>query len=110
MFSTDDTIVAIATPSGRGALGVIRISGPSARAIAQALVGRTIPLEPRHATLVRVRQEGERTGLVSDQAIATFYPRPASYTGDDLIELSLHGGPAILQGVLSAAIDRKSVV
>jgi tRNA modification GTPase len=105
MFSTDDTIVAIATPSGRGALGVVRISGPAAPAIAQALVGRTMPLEARHATLVRVRQANERAGLVSDQAIAIFYPRPASYTGDDLVELSLHGGPAILQGVLSAAVN-----
>ncbi len=107
MFSTDDTIAAIATPSGRGALGVIRISGPSALAIAQALTGRASALEPRHATLVRVGRAVDRaTRLVSDQAIATFYPQPASYTGDDLVELSLHGGPAILQGVLSVAVEQ----
>lgn len=107
MFSTDDTIAAIATPSGRGALGVIRISGPSAVSIAQALTGRTAALQPRHATLVRVRQASDRNGgLVSDQAIATFYPRPSSYTGDDLVELSLHGGSAILRSVLSAAVEQ----
>jgi len=105
MFSTDDTIAAIATASGRGALGVIRISGPSALAIAQALTGRTAALEPRHATLVRVHPSNCGPDPVSDQAIATFYPRPASYTGDDLVELSLHGGSAILQGVLSAAVE-----
>lgn len=104
MFSTDDTIAAIATPAGRGALGVIRISGPAALLVATALTGRTIPLPPRYATLVRVRLPGDRAGLISDQAIATFYPHPASYTGDDLVELSLHGGPAILEGVLAAAI------
>jgi tRNA modification GTPase len=106
MFSTDDTIAAIATPAGRGALGVIRISGPSALPIAHGLTGGAVALQPRHATLVRVRLPGERPGLISDQAIATFYPHPASYTGDDLVELSLHGGAAILQSVLSAAIVR----
>lgn len=104
MFSTDDTIAAIATPPGRGALGVIRISGPSAGSVAQALVGRTIPWQPRHATLVRVRHGIADAARLSDEAIVLFYPGPASYTGDDLIELSLHGSSAILQGVLSAAM------
>lgn len=110
MFSTDDTIAAVATPAGRGALGVIRISGPSALSVAQSLIGRT-SLQPRHATLVRVQQGGATARAdtdgprVSDQAIATFFPHPASYTGDDVVELSLHGGPAVLQGVLSAAVE-----
>lgn len=103
MFSPDDTIVAIATPAGRGALGVIRISGPAAVAVAQRIAGRSSPLAPRHATLVRVRHTGSQAD-VRDQAIATFFPRPSSYTGDDLVELSVHGSAAILQGILSAAV------
>ena len=54
MFSTSDTIVAIATPAGRGGLGVIRLSGPDAAAIAGALIRRTKPLKPRHATFAVV--------------------------------------------------------
>src|SRR5918998_1171507 len=56
--------------------------------------------------LVRVDQASDRTNpSVSDQAIATYFPGPASYTGNDLVELSMHGGPAILHGVLSAAVN-----
>src|SRR6266550_4969182 len=55
MFSTSDTIVAIATPPGRGGIGVVRLSGPDARAIASGLIAHTRPLEPRHATFTLVR-------------------------------------------------------
>lgn len=105
MFATDDTIAAIATPAGRGALAVIRISGPAALSIVHTLVGSTTPLQPRYATVVRVRDRSAAgIARVSDQAIAIFYPHPASYTGDDLVELSLHGSAAVVQGVLAAAV------
>jgi tRNA modification GTPase len=100
MFSTADTIVAIATPPGRAALGVIRLSGPESQRIACALLGRHDALVPRHATIGRV-QIGGRT---IDQAIATFFPAPRSYTADDLVELTLHGSPVVLESVLGAAV------
>lgn len=107
MFSTTDTIVAIATPPGRGGIGVVRLSGPAARAIAARLLDDDTPLAPRHATLVVVR------GAMSidaappqpiDQAIATFFPGPASYTGDDVVEISTHGSPVVLQGIVAASV------
>ena len=117
MFSTSDTIVAIATPPGRGGIGVVRISGPGARAIAAALVSHASPLEPRHATLTtarnQVRQKPDTTDVppantmpadAIDQVVATFFPSPHSYTGDDVVELSAHGSPVILRAIVAAAI------
>lgn len=98
MFSTADTIVAVATPPGRGGIGVIRISGPDAAAIATALTGHAA-LQPRHATLARVEAEGAH-----DQAIVTSFPAPASYTGEDVIEISAHGSPVLLNAIVEAAM------
>jgi tRNA modification GTPase len=99
MFSTEDTIVAIATPPGRGGIGVVRISGPDTEPIAAALTGRE-RLEPRHATLVRLR--GGATTI--DQAIVTFFPAPHSYTGENVLEISAHGSPVLLQAIVDAAM------
>jgi tRNA modification GTPase len=97
MFATDDTIVAIATPPGRGGLGVVRISGPASQAIAATLLDRDRPLAPRHATLARVR------GL--DEVIATLFALPHSYTGQDVVEISTHGSPAVLQTIVRSAVE-----
>src|SRR6266542_614809 len=94
MFSTSDTIVAIATPPGRGGIGVVRISGPEAHQIAQSLTARRQPFEPRHATL---------TALI-DQVVIIYFPSPHSFTGDDVIEVSAHGSPVVLRGIVTAAI------
>jgi tRNA modification GTPase len=94
MFSTDDTIVAIATPNGRGGIGVVRISGPGARRIGLTLTSST-HLEPRQATLVHVGRHGIR-----DQAVVTYFPNPASYTGEDVIEISAHGSPVVLRAIV----------
>src|SRR4051812_4989157 len=99
MFSTDDSIVAIATPPGRGGIGVVRLSGPAALAIAGTLTARS-SFEPRHATLVTVGGAG---GAI-DQAIAIYFPAPHSYTGEDVIELSAHGSPVVLQAIVGAAL------
>ena len=100
MFSTDDTIVAIATPPGRGGIGVVRISGAQAHAIAQRLLHRDAALEPRHATFTRsAALQGCR-----DHIVATFFPSPHSYTGDDVVELSAHGSPVVLRSIVEAAI------
>ena len=100
MFSTTDTIVAIATPPGRGGIGVVRVSGPDAADIALALTGRDRPLEARHATFVRLR--GGAAAI--DQAVVTFFPAPHSYTGEDVLEISAHGSPVLLRAILDAAM------
>ena len=104
MFSTSDTIVAIATPAGRGGLGVIRISGPDAGRVAGELVGRNKPFKARHATFAKldVASGISRTG---DQVVVTFFPAPSSYTGENVAEVSAHGSPVVLSAILRRAID-----
>jgi tRNA modification GTPase len=128
MFSTSDTIVAIATPPGRGGLGVIRISGPDAARIAGDLIGpRT--LTPRYATFatlkfqkspqvasgVRPRIEPSESfserreasnAKAGDRGVVTRFVAPSSYTGEDVVEISAHGSPVVLNSILRAAIDR----
>jgi tRNA modification GTPase len=97
MFSTSDTIVAVATPPGRGGIGVVRVSGAQAEAIARRLVARGRPLEPRRATFAHI--------ATCDQIVATFFPAPHSYTGEDVVELSAHGSPIVLGEIVSAAMS-----
>jgi tRNA modification GTPase len=99
MFSTSDTIVAIATPAGRGGIGVIRLDGPDAARIASALTGE-MTFEARRATLTRV---AAGDGLV-DRAVVTSFPAPHSYTGGDVVEISAHGSPVVLQAIVKEAI------
>ncbi|MEO6235664.1 MAG: tRNA uridine-5-carboxymethylaminomethyl(34) synthesis GTPase MnmE [Vicinamibacterales bacterium] len=100
MFSTADTIVAIATPPGRGGIGVVRLSGPQAVSIACRFTNRE-RFEARHATLVRVIGED---GASIDHAVVTHFPFPHSYTGDDVVELSTHGSPVVLEALVRAAV------
>jgi len=169
MFSPDDTIVALATPPGRGGLAVVRLSGTRAREIASSLIANDVRLETRRATLVRVvawggvsageasagsgtrgfappagvslgegalsggargggpagdvsqedvapgdissgegsRQRGGRHGRVGraiDEAIVTLFAAPASYTGEDVVEFSLHGSPVVAGEVIAEAM------
>ncbi len=160
-FSTVDTIVAVATPPGRGGIGVVRLAGPDAHAIALRLVTHRDPFEPRHATFTRVRLKPDTTEAtngpnnpnnpvvsgfsrtieatngpndpvasgfsrtieatnapnapvvsgfsrtvidVIDHVVVTFFPGPASYTGDDVVELSAHGSPVVLRAIVAAAV------
>ena len=96
MFSTSDTIVAIATPPGRGGIGVIRISGPDAAGIAIQLIDRDHPLTPRHATFAR---------RADDHVVVTLFEAPHSYTGEHVVEIAAHGSPVVLNGVVRAAIE-----
>jgi tRNA modification GTPase len=98
-FSTDDTIVAIATPPGRGGLGVVRVSGPEAQRVALHLTARK-QFEPRHATLTTIAGTTLR-----DQAVVTCFPAPASYTGEDVVEISAHGSPVVLRAIVRRAIE-----
>ena len=95
-----DTIAAVATAQGRGGVGVVRISGRNVQVLAKAILGR-LP-QPRHATLANFQNE---YGDVLDQGIALFFPAPNSYTGEDVLELQGHGGPAVLQLLLQYCID-----
>jgi tRNA modification GTPase len=96
VFSTDDSIVAIATPPGRGGIGIVRISGARSREIAAQVIGRSQPLEPRHATFTRIR--------ATDEVVATYFPAPHSYTGEHVVEISAHGSPVVLQAIVASAI------
>jgi len=98
---SQETIAAIATPSGRGGVGVLRVSGDEAHAIALNLLGRSQPLEPRRATLARLF-DGERE---LDQCVVTYYAAPRSYTGEDVIEFACHGSPVILHRALALACE-----
>ncbi len=104
MFSTSDTIVAIATPAGRGGLGVIRVSGPDASRMAGELVGREKPFKARHATFAKI-DVVSGISRTADQVVITFFPCPHSYTGEDVVEISAHGSPVILSALLRRAID-----
>jgi tRNA modification GTPase len=90
-----DTIVAPATPLGRSALAIVRIDGPRSAEILQALSG--VSPEPRVATLTEIH--------TLDQCIAVLYTAPHSFTGNDLVELTLHGSPVIVERVVRAAVD-----
>ena len=105
MFTPDDTIVAVATPPGRGGVGVVRISGPGAVAIAGRLLDRVEDLKPRYATLARILDHGQGpTPSGIDQVIATFFPLPGSYTGEDVVELSAHGSPVLLERIIGLCL------
>jgi tRNA modification GTPase len=104
-----DTIAALATPAGRGALAVIRLSGPDAHAIAARVVSPW-RVEPRAAQLVTLRDPA--SGKVVDHPVITIYAAPRSYTGEDLVELSVHGGelvPVLALGALLAAGAREAL-
>ena len=104
MFSTEDSIVAVATPPGRGGIGVIRISGPSAHAIAGALLESSTPLRARHATHTRVVGHRAETAAALDEVVATYFPTPHSYTGEDVVEISAHGSPVVLNAIVESAL------
>jgi len=99
-MKTSDTIVAPATPFGIGGLAVIRLSGPHAASITADLCNESNAsfLKPRHATLVNVH---DQEGVPFDDCIAIFFPTPNSYTGEDVVELSCHGSPVIVQQIVN---------
>jgi tRNA modification GTPase len=99
MFKQTDTIAALATPAGRGGIGVIRISGPHVPEIAQTMLGQ-LP-QARIATFTDfVDNEGE----LLDQGIALNFPAPHSFTGEDVLELQGHGGPVVMDLLLNAVL------
>lgn len=96
-----DTIVALATPTGRSGIGVIRLSGADALSVAIRLTGRQTGFEPRHAHLVTLQ---DSDGEALDEAIVTYFMRPRSFTGEDVIEISCHGSPVLLRQVIDICL------
>ncbi|MBA4741727.1 MAG: tRNA uridine-5-carboxymethylaminomethyl(34) synthesis GTPase MnmE [Azoarcus sp.] len=95
-----DTIAAIATAPGRGGIGIVRVSGPSLLPFAHALTGR-LP-SPRHAGFARFLDD---TGQAIDEGLLIHFPGPASFTGEDVIELQGHGGPVVLRLLLERCFE-----
>jgi tRNA modification GTPase len=100
MTAPTDTIVAAATPPGRGGIGILRISGPGVRRIAAAMLGGEPA--PRHATLADFLDAG---GEPIDAGLALFFPAPQSFTGEDVLELHGHGGPVVMDLLAARAIE-----
>ena len=93
-------IVAIATAAGRGAVGIVRVSGRNVAPVISAICGRA--LAPRYATYLSFR---DAAGGVIDQGLAIHFPAPHSYTGEDILELQAHGGPVVLQLLLARCLE-----
>ena len=94
----DDTIVAIATAPGRAALAIVRLSGPKALEIGKRLTDPW-PADARHATVARIR---DTNGAVLDEGVVVHYRAPASFTGEDTVEVTCHGGPIIAATIAAA--------
>ncbi|MBQ5459609.1 MAG: tRNA uridine-5-carboxymethylaminomethyl(34) synthesis GTPase MnmE, partial [Rhodocyclaceae bacterium] len=98
--SAKETIAAIATASGRGGIGVVRISGAALAPLAEQLTGKPCPA-PRRAALARFLDEH---GQAIDHGILLYFPAPHSFTGEDVLELHGHGGPVVLQLLLARCL------
>lgn len=96
----NDTVAAIATPRGRGGVGIVRVSGPLVRAIADAVLGQ-VPA-PRYATFSGFHAAD---GTCIDQGIALLFARPNSFTGEDVLELQGHGGPVVMDALLQRCLE-----
>ena len=95
-----EPIVAVATAPGRGAVGIVRVSGRGLGAFVSALCGRD--LQARHATYLPLR---DAAGEVLDHGLAIHFPAPHSYTGEDVLELQVHGGQVVLQLLLARCLE-----
>jgi tRNA modification GTPase len=114
----DDTIVAIATPPGRGGIGVVRIAGPQARRIAEpmlrlrhemkpgrAIFGELVELSGETAELRSSGQQGAAVPTRIDEVVVTYFAKPHSYTTDDIIEIAAHGSPVVLRHIVEMCIS-----
>lgn len=100
MNQNADTIAAIATPPGKGGIGIVRVSGPLVPSLIEDCFGR--PLPPRQAELRAFR---DRDGEILDRGIALFFEAPHSYTGEHVLELQAHGGPVVLSLLLQRMLE-----
>ncbi|MEO8349282.1 MAG: tRNA uridine-5-carboxymethylaminomethyl(34) synthesis GTPase MnmE, partial [Acidobacteriota bacterium] len=96
-----DTIVALATPLGRSAIALVRISGDRARDVLSRVAPEAGELEPRRARLVSLE---DREGAPIDEGLVTLFAAPASFTGEDVAEISVHGSPVVVERLLRAVV------
>jgi len=113
----DDTIVAIATPPGRGGIGVVRLAGPEAHRIAIPMLRLKHELEPGRAVFgeliepgtgakeVKIRPSDAEAGQRIDEVVVTYFAKPHSYTADDVIEISAHGSPVVLRHIVEMCVS-----
>jgi tRNA modification GTPase len=101
----DDTIVAIATPAGRGGIGMVRLAGVEARAIAAPMLRLPHELEAGRAVFGELVEPDNNAGRI-DEVVVTFFAKPHSYTTDDILEISTHGSPVVLRHVVELALAR----
>lgn len=101
--SSTDTIIALASGSGRAGIAVVRASGPGVLGVL-AHFGSKRPPEPRRATIAELRAPD---GELLDEAIVLFMPGPNSYTGEDVVEFHVHGGTAVVEAVLASALNSR---
>jgi tRNA modification GTPase len=103
---SDDTIVAISTPSGYGGIGVIRISGKQAFTIANSIIDTTVKIvDAKSHTIHHGYVREAQTGSITDEVLVAVFRAPNSYTGEDVVEISAHGNPQILKQIVGLAID-----
>jgi tRNA modification GTPase len=100
--SLDDTIIALASGAGRAGVAVVRVSGPGAAGVLTQLGGAPVP-RARKATIRVLRDNG----AYLDEAIVLFMPGPNSFTGQDVVEFQVHGGPAVIEAVIAAALHSR---
>ncbi len=130
-MNLDDTIVAIATPPGRGGIGVVRLAGPQAKAIAKPMLSLTSDLQPGravHCDLIEPIEALPRVGTPArsvetvadatetktpatktarvDEVVVTYFAQPSSYTTDDIVEISAHGSPVVLRHIVELSLAR----
>ena len=118
-MNLDDTIVAIATPPGRGGIGVVRISGPAALSMVSPMLRLKHPLQPGRAVFGELIEPEKETAAALvpgesasnswdrvDEVVVTYFERPHSYTTDDVIEISAHGSPVVLRHIVELALAR----
>jgi tRNA modification GTPase len=98
---TGDTIIALSTPPGVGAIAVIRLSGPASRGIIDALVDNRIDWQPQRA----IYRALAHRGVMLDDVVLTFWRAPHSFTGEDTVEISCHGNPRIVETIVRAALE-----
>ena len=104
MIKASDTIVAQATAPGRGGVGIIRVSGPDAETVAQAILGK-VP-KVRYAEYLPFKDQHQE---VLDQGIALLFKAPNSFTGEDVLELQGHGGPVVMDMLIKAILSFKNI-
>ncbi len=104
MLNHTDTIAALATPPGRGGIGIIRVSGSQAKNIADQIVQHSLTPRLAHYGDFSAQLDNESAVTVVDQGIALFFPGPNSFTGEDILELQGHGGPVILDVLLQECL------